>query len=333
MLSPELRERLAELTRVWHAAPARAAPPVDLPPPLPVAAGRREAADLASLAALLPGDELSTPAGPHYRVRQPLDAVCRTTAALLTAVVPVPPEGTRPELAALAAALPRDAMFLDLETCGFAGSPIFLVGLIRVDAGQLVVEQLLARDYTEERAVLGSLWRRASQARVLVTFNGKSFDWPMVHDRSTVHGLGRMPRRRRGSAGGRLPAVAATPAGAASLEAANMSPPGPELLGPRDARPEPIHCDLLHHARRRWRRRLRDCRLQTLEAALCRRMRQDDIPGHQIPHEYHAFVRTGDARAIERIAHHNLLDLLTMAAVAARLLHAAAEPEPPRGGS
>jgi uncharacterized protein YprB with RNaseH-like and TPR domain len=45
-----------------------------------------------------------------------------------------------------------------------------------------------------------------------------------------------------------------------------------------------------------------------------------DIPGWQIGEAYHSFVRTGDARAIARIVHHNLLDLLTMGELLCHLL-------------
>ncbi|MHB9037827.1 MAG: ribonuclease H-like domain-containing protein [Armatimonadota bacterium] len=74
-----------------------------------------------------------------------------------------------------------------------------------------------------------------------------------------------------------------------------------------------FHLDLLHEARRVYRRDLPNCRLQTLEQMVCGRTREDDIPGSQIPQAYHDFVRTGDARDVARILHHNLYDLLTLA--------------------
>jgi uncharacterized protein YprB with RNaseH-like and TPR domain len=78
-------------------------------------------------------------------------------------------------------------------------------------------------------------------------------------------------------------------------------------------RPEPPHLDLLVEARRLWKGRLPNCRLQTLERHLCSRSRMGDIPGWAIPDAYHRFVDTGDARVLRDILHHNLLDLLTMA--------------------
>jgi len=83
--------------------------------------------------------------------------------------------------------------------------------------------------------------------------------------------------------------------------------------------PQP-HLDLLHESRRRWRGRLPNCRLQTLERYLCRRRRVGDIPGHEIPQAYHDFVRTGDAGRLRDILHHNMLDLLTMAELLSAIL-------------
>lgn len=91
------------------------------------------------------------------------------------------------ELIKLLAAFPHDVLLLDLETCGLAGSALFLVGVLRCIEERLTVELLLARDYAEERAVLTSFWEIARRHHTLVTFNGKSFDWPMIQDRSARH--------------------------------------------------------------------------------------------------------------------------------------------------
>ena len=54
--------------------------------------------------------------------------------------------------------------FSTLETCGLSGSALFLAGLLRPIDGRLAVELLLARDYSEESAVLASLWQRLATA-------------------------------------------------------------------------------------------------------------------------------------------------------------------------
>ena len=82
------------------------------------------------------------------------------------------------------------------------------------------------------------------------------------------------------------------------------------------------HVDLVHHARRRWRTELPDCRLTTLELRICRRRRTGDIPSGEIPGLYHDYVRHGDPWRLVPVFHHNLLDVTTMADI----LHALCKP-------
>jgi uncharacterized protein YprB with RNaseH-like and TPR domain len=81
----------------------------------------------------------------------------------------------------------RRMLFLDIETCGLSGAPVFLVGLCMIGERNLVLRQLFARDYAEERALLHELSRLASGFDVLVTFNGKTFDVPFLRDRAVHH--------------------------------------------------------------------------------------------------------------------------------------------------
>jgi len=81
----------------------------------------------------------------------------------------------------------RRMLFLDIETCGLSAAPVFLVGLGMVVERNLVLRQLFARDYTEERALLHELGKLIGQFDFLVTFNGKSFDVPFLRDRATHH--------------------------------------------------------------------------------------------------------------------------------------------------
>jgi uncharacterized protein YprB with RNaseH-like and TPR domain len=162
---------------------------------------------------------------------------------------------------------PAEAVFLDIETCGLANCPLFLIGIMRGDGS--LVEQFFARDYSEEAALLAHLGEVLSGYRMLITFNGKTFDIPYMRDRMILHQI--------------------------EHEFAQE------------------HFDLLPPARRLWRDKLPDCRLQTLEEHVCGRRRFGDTPGHLIPQLYHDFVRTGNAAPLEGVFHHNALDLVTMA--------------------
>lgn len=81
---------------------------------------------------------------------------------------------------------PEQWLFLDTETTGLSGGTgtyPFLIGIAWWDAGGLEVEQLFMREHSEEHSVLVALAERMAERRVLVTFNGKSFDWPLLETR------------------------------------------------------------------------------------------------------------------------------------------------------
>lgn len=81
----------------------------------------------------------------------------------------------------------RTVAALDIETCGFASVPVFLVGLLETDGRRLVLHQALARDYGEEPALLEWTTARIVPGRRIVTFNGRSFDIPFLRDRQRYH--------------------------------------------------------------------------------------------------------------------------------------------------
>src|SRR5579864_3968032 len=81
---------------------------------------------------------------------------------------------------------PSRWLFLDTETTGLAGGTgtyAFLVGVAWWDAGGIEVEQYFMRDHSEEHSVLLALREHMAKRPVLVTFNGKSFDWPLLETR------------------------------------------------------------------------------------------------------------------------------------------------------
>ncbi|MET0385525.1 MAG: ribonuclease H-like domain-containing protein [Polyangiales bacterium] len=85
------------------------------------------------------------------------------------------------------------ALYLDTETTGLAGGTgtvAFLVGLARFDAESLGVEQLIVPQLGAEAPVLARLAERIAAASCIVTYNGKSFDWPLLRTRFV---LARLP--------------------------------------------------------------------------------------------------------------------------------------------
>lgn len=78
----------------------------------------------------------------------------------------------------------RDALYLDLETTGLGqGAVPFLVGLMHADGQQLVLEQLLLKNLDDEAVLLDRIAEAVESRGMLITFNGKTFDWPLLRSR------------------------------------------------------------------------------------------------------------------------------------------------------
>ncbi len=78
------------------------------------------------------------------------------------------------------------ALFVDTETTGLAGGTgtyAFLVGCGWVEDGALRVEQYFMRDHADEPAMMAHLARQISRFDWTVSFNGKSFDLPLLRTR------------------------------------------------------------------------------------------------------------------------------------------------------
>jgi hypothetical protein len=87
----------------------------------------------------------------------------------------------------------EEIVFLDTETTGFVGAPdtvAFLVGLARYRVGEgLRVEQFFLEDRNGEPALLEAVAASLAGAGALVTYNGATFDAPILRSRYSRHGL------------------------------------------------------------------------------------------------------------------------------------------------
>jgi len=70
--------------------------------------------------------------------------------------------------------------------------------------------------------------------------------------------------------------------------------------------------DLMHPARRLWRRRLGSCRLEVLERQILRRGRANDLPGSEAPKRFFEAMRTGDIGPLEAVLEHNRMDVVAL---------------------
>ena len=83
-------------------------------------------------------------------------------------------------------------VFLDIETTGLAGGAgtyIFLVGAGYFEGDQFCVRQYFMRDYNEERALLSALNDLLANFKAVVTYNGKTFDLPLMESRYIMSGM------------------------------------------------------------------------------------------------------------------------------------------------
>ena len=81
---------------------------------------------------------------------------------------------------------PQKWLFLDIETTGVVGGTgtyPFLVGIAWWDAGGLEIEQFFMREQSEEHSLLVALAEQITERPVVISFNGKSFDWPLLETR------------------------------------------------------------------------------------------------------------------------------------------------------
>ena len=177
-------------------------------------------------------------------------------------------------------------VFIDLETTGLsggAGTLAFLVGCGYFDLGAFQVRQFLLTSHAAERALLSAVAEFFDGAGLIVTYNGKTFDVPVMETRWMFHRL-RMPL--------------------ADVPHFDMLHPARRLWRSRAGAGGDIE--------------EAGCRLSTLEQTLFDVTRVGDVPGLEIPGRFFRFLRSGDPRPLEPVLEHNRLDLVSLAAVMAR---------------
>jgi uncharacterized protein YprB with RNaseH-like and TPR domain len=191
-------------------------------------------------------------------------------------------------------------LFFDLETTGLAGGAgtyAFLIGCGYFDGSAFQTRQFFLADYADERDLLRGVTEFLEPFRGVVTFNGRTFDLPIMATRYSMQRL-------------------------------------------RSPFEDLSHVDMLHPARRLWRRRAssgerpewrdapagrgRDerasCALGALEQAILGIERVGDVPGAEIPGRYFDYIRGGDATPLVDVFAHNRLDLVSLAALTAVVL-------------
>ncbi len=166
---------------------------------------------------------------------------------------------------------PRRAIFVDLETTGLSGGTgtwAFLIGLGRLEQDSFLLRQYFLRRPAEERSILSHFADEAEKYPIMVSFNGRLFDLPLIQTRQILSGV-------------------------------------------RQTNPD-MHLDLLHCARRIWKKRLASRSLRSIEENILGLHRTGDIPGYEIPAVYFDYLRRGETERLKQVFNHNVLDILSM---------------------
>ena len=176
---------------------------------------------------------------------------------------------------------------VDLETTGLTGgaaTQAFLVGCARINGDGVEIRQFLSPGFEHERAQLHlvSDWMR--DRTQLLTFNGRTFDVPLLEMRFSYH--------RLAWPWGALPHLDALhPARRLWRDRAEVAGPDPDEA---------------------------NCSLSVLERRLSGLHRVGDVAGFEIPSRYFQFARDGRPEPLAAVLEHNRLDLLSTLLVCAR---------------
>jgi hypothetical protein len=153
----------------------------------------------------------------------------------------------------------RRTIFIDLETTGLsggAGTVAFLVGCGYFDLGAFQVRQFLLTSHASERALLHAVAEFFKGTDLIVSYNGKTFDVPVMETRWLFHRL-QMPLDNVPHFDVLHPARRLWRARSGSADADDGG-----------------------------------CRLSTLERALFGFRRVGDVPGGEIPGRFFQFLRS-----------------------------------------
>lgn len=174
-----------------------------------------------------------------------------------------------------------DLLILDLETTGLrrgGGMIAFMLGIGYYENDNYIVEQYFLPEPDAEINAFDLILPHLEKKAVLVTFNGKTFDLPVLESRFLHNQLW--------------------------IDLRSKS-----------------HIDLLHLARRLWKKKVPSCALETLEYYILGHIRDKelDIDGSIIPQTYFQFLINGDPELLKRIFIHNQTDVLHTAALFAMI--------------
>jgi len=186
-----LRQRIARIDRKYADAAASPAPAPAPPRPRDTTGFIEE---------LIRGELVSTPLGEHFETEKLWERHRRHGSMDISALAELPADLlVQLSAGSIASADPTRWAFLDTETTGLAGGTgtyAFLVGVGSIEPAGFRLRQFFMRDYGDEPSMLSRLSAHLSHFDVLITYNGKAFDQPLLETRYLMsrarHPFGRM---------------------------------------------------------------------------------------------------------------------------------------------
>jgi uncharacterized protein len=174
----DLQEQLAALRKRVARVDRRYAGPT--PPPKP-----KEAAGF--IESLISGEIVRTSLGEHFETEKLWERHRRHGSVDISDLAELP-EDLLDSLSdgAIPHSHPTKWAFLDTETTGLAGGTgtyPFLIGVGSIEPAGFRLRQFFMRDYGEESSMLSRLAEHLAQFDVLVTYNGKAYDQPLLETR------------------------------------------------------------------------------------------------------------------------------------------------------
>ncbi|HTQ57866.1 MAG TPA: ribonuclease H-like domain-containing protein [Bryobacteraceae bacterium] len=170
-----LRRRIARIDRKWTGGAPPRPRPQDLRP------ARYFVEELMS------GEVVRTPAGEHFETEKLFERHRRHGSMDISNLYDLPPD-LLDSLSggAIASSHPTKWAFLDTETTGLAGGTgtyAFLIGVGNIEPAGFRLRQFFMRDFGEEPSLLRRLTEHLAQFDVLITYNGKTYDQPLLETR------------------------------------------------------------------------------------------------------------------------------------------------------
>jgi hypothetical protein len=175
----ELRRKIKRIDRKYAGAATAVTAPVE--PPRALRPARYFVEEMIS------GQVATTAAGEHFETEKLYQSHRRHGSMDISNLIELPDDlldslsgGT------ILRSHPKRWAFLDTETTGLAGGAgtyAFLIGVGSIDEEGFRVRQFFMRDFGDEPSLLAGLTEHLAQFDVLITYNGKTYDVPLLETR------------------------------------------------------------------------------------------------------------------------------------------------------